>query len=192
MLTLDTHTDEELLPLLNGGSQAAFGVLYTRYFRKLYHYVRATVHDTRLSEDIVQELFFDLWQRHKTLEPHTLLASYLYRAARNKVVDHLRAEATRKNYAHEFTTFASTYNNNVDDQLALNDLNAIIEKSISELPPRMQMAFRMSRFEHVPIAEIAQRMNISTRTVEDYLTKTLAHLRISLGEMLVLVWWLVE
>lgn len=72
----------------------------------------------------------------------------------------------------------------------LKELQQIIEKSLAALPNKCQIVFRMSRMEHRSIRHIAKDMNISTRTVENYLTQALKHLRTSLGEALALVIWL--
>jgi RNA polymerase sigma-70 factor (ECF subfamily) len=184
------HTDEQLVPLLNEGDRAAFSAIYNRHFRLMFRYVYSFAKDAKLSEDIVQEIFFDLWQRHQSISIHSTVTKYLHRAAKHKVLDHIRSQAIRAGYAADLAAVMSSHSNNVDELMAVSDLQGTIEKSISALPPRQQMAFRLSRFEHVPIPEIAKRMQISPNTVQDYLTKTLAHLRMSLGEFMVVVWWL--
>lgn len=150
-------------------------------------YVYSFIKDSKLSEDIVQEIFLELWQRHESLRIHSTFANYLHRAGKNKVLDHIKSQAVRTSYAADLAAVMSSHANNIEELMAMSDLQSTIEKSISVLPARQQMAFRLSRFEHVPIPEIAKRMQISPNTVQDYLTKTLAHLRVLLGEFLVLV-----
>lgn len=185
------YTDEQLLPLLKAGDRAAFSVIYRRHFQNLYQRVASLVKDARLSEDIVQEIFVDLWHRHESLMVRSTLGAYLSKAARYKVIDHFRSEKLRKDYAAEFSAFVSAHNN-VEEVIRMRELQQSIDYRVSQLPARMQMVFRLSRYEHVPIPEIAKRMQISVSTVNDQLTKALARLRESLGEFMVLLLWLMQ
>ena len=82
------------------------------------------------------------------------------------------------------------YENPTEDLINSKELKETIESVISELPERCQLAFRLSRMEHKSIAEIAEIMEISPRTVENYITQSLKHLRSSLGDFLtyLIVW----
>jgi RNA polymerase sigma-70 factor (ECF subfamily) len=68
--------------------------------------------------------------------------------------------------------------------MELKDLQQAIDERISELPKKCQTAFRMSRIEHEPIQRIAERMNISNRTVENYISQALKHLRLRLTHII--------
>jgi RNA polymerase sigma-70 factor (ECF subfamily) len=187
------HTDKDLLPLLNTGDEAAFRELYNRYSRPVYQYITSILDDRKPGNDIVQDIFIDLWERRADLHlapTATSYLPYLFRAAKNKVIDYIRKKALHKKYAAEFTAMMLEYSNDSEEAIALNELRAMIEKSIAQLPERSQMAFRMSRYEGLLIPEIAKRMNISPRTVENYLTKALKHLRGSVGEVMALALWL--
>lgn len=184
------HTDHALLSLLAESDKAAFSEIYHRYFTSMFRYVCSIVKDRKVSEDIVQEIFFELWERHQKLAVHGSLASYLHRAAKYRVLNFIKSEAVRSRYAAAFSRMTAVHSNDTEDRLAVADLQKSIDESIAELPARVQEAFRLSRYEHVPIPEIAERMKISTHTVNDYLTKALSHLRGSLGEVMALVYWL--
>jgi RNA polymerase sigma-70 factor (ECF subfamily) len=102
----------------------------------------------------------------------------------------MQAVNVRKKYAAEFSNFLSNhYDNSAEEAVNLRSLESLIEKRISELPKQCQTAFRLSRMQDESIQAIAQRMNISTRTVENYITKALKHLRANLGELIVLIFW---
>ena len=178
-----------LLPLLNNGDQRAFEVIYDRFADRLYRYVYSRIRVKETSEEIIQEIFVSLWVRRGSLEITTSLDSYLFGTAKHKILSHIRSEGVRKKYAAELALFAAERidNNSSEELLELKDLEQTIEDRISELPEKCQTAFRMSRMEHEPIQHIAERMNISNRTVENYISQALKHLRISLGEFLAVI-----
>lgn len=178
----------QLLSLLKQDNERAFESLYDQLAKRLFHFVYNKVRRKDTTEEILQEIFVSLWNNRKTLEITTSIDAYLFGAAKNKIMTYMRSEQVRKRYAAEFTRFAQErYDNSVQEQLDVVDLQVIVETKISELPDKCQAAFRMSRMEHTPIAQIAEKMNISTRTVENYITQALRHLRTHFSGLLMLV-----
>jgi len=188
---LQQLTDLELVEQLNSGERTAFEAIYTKYAKSMHTYVYKRVKLKPVSEEIVQEIFISLWSKHGTLEITTSLEAYLYGACKYKILTYMRSDLVRKRYAADFLVFITgRYDNSVEEFMNLADIREIIEESIRELPDKCQMAFRLSRTDFLPIPEIAQKMNISTRTVENYLSQALRHLRTTLGEFLAVVVWL--
>lgn len=178
---------DNLLPLLKSGDMKAFEIIYDLYADNLFRYIYSRVRIKEISEEIIQEIFVSLWTKRETLVITSSLESYLYGAAKYKILSYMRSDKVRKQYAADFTLFvAGRYDNSVEEWTDLTDLQSTVERSIQELPDKCQTAFRLSRMEHLPIPHIAERMNISTRTVENYLSQALRHLRTSLGEFLAL------
>jgi RNA polymerase sigma-70 factor (family 1) len=170
--------NESLLSLLQQDDIAAFERLYDLLAKRVFHFVYNKVRRKDTSEEILQEIFVALWNNRKTLQISTTIEAYLFGAAKNKIMTYIRSEQVRRRYAAEFTRFAQKhYDNSVQEQLDVDDLQVIVQTKIAELPDKCQTAFRMSRMEHTPIAQIALKMNISTRTVENYITQALRHLR---------------
>lgn len=179
------YDHSNLLSLLNSGDQRAFEAIYDCFAERLYRYVYSRIRVKETSEEIVQEIFVSLWVRRESLKISTSLDSYLFGVAKHKILSHIRSEGVRKKYAADFVLFAAErIDNSSEELLELKDLQHTIDERISELPEKCQTAFRMSRMEHEPIQHIAERMNISNRTVENYISQALKHLRTSLGEFL--------
>jgi len=178
----------DILTRLSAGDEKAFECLYDHFARRLYGYVYSRVRLKEPSEEIVQEIFVALWSKRESLHVNGSLESYLFGAAKYKMLSFMRSEHVRKKYALEFTLFLSNhYDNSVQELADLNDLQQTLNEKIAELPEKCQTAFRLSRIEHEPIPRIAERMNISTRSVENYITQALRHLRTGLGEVLVVL-----
>lgn len=187
-MKLRAYDDITLVYLLNNGNKNAFEVIYDRYADGLYRYIFSRIHVKETSEEIIQELFVSLWARRNALVITDDLKAYLYSAAKYKILSYMRTDQVRKKYAMDFIMFAENrLNNSTEEYVELRELQILIESIISELPKQCQAAYRMSRNEHESIQDIAIRMNISTRTVENYITQALKHLRTRLDEELMLI-----
>ncbi len=181
------HDHSKLLCLLSSGDQWAFEVIYDRFADRLYRYIYSRTRVKETSEEILQEIFVSLWARRESLEITTSLDSYLFGTAKHKILSHFRSEGVRKKYAAELALFAAErVDNSSEELLEEKDLEQTIKERISELPEKCQTVFLLSRVEHQPIKHIAERLNISHRTVENYICQALKHLKVSLGEFLVL------
>jgi len=187
MVSPESHefSQQDLLTLLRHDSEAAFESLYGQLTQRLFNFVYHKVRRKDTAEEILQDIFVSLWNNRKRLQIATSIDAYLFGAAKHKITTHVRSELVRKKYAAEFARFAQeAYDNSVQEQLDADDLQAMVQIRMTELPDKCQVAFRMSRMEHKPIAQIAEKMNISTRTVENYITQALRHLRACVGEVL--------
>lgn len=179
------NSSSELLALLKNGEEKTFEIIYECFSDRLYHYVHSRVNIKEVSEEIVQEIFVSLWTKRKTIEITTSLDAYLFGSAKFKILSYIRSEKVRYEYANHFTKFsAERIDNSIEEMMNLKDLQNSIDTSILELPEKCRTAFRLSRIEHEPIYRIAERMHISKRTVENYLSQALKHLRSSLTEFL--------
>lgn len=178
-----------LLSLLKDGKEKGFEVIYDRYADRLYQYVFKRVKAREVSEEIVQEVFISLWSKRETVEIHTSLEAYLFVSARYAILTHFRSERVRRNYLEHFTAFLAgrNYDNSMVEMMDLRELEYNIDNSIDRLPEKCKTVFRLSRIEHEPIPRIAEKMNISRRTVENYLSQAMRHLRTSLGDFLMLL-----
>lgn len=188
---LDSSSDHDhvyLLSSLKKGDEKAFDQIYNGIANRLYFYIQSKIRSKEISEEILQEVFIALWDNRDSIEVDTSLDAYLYGIARNKIFTFMRSEHVRKKYAIEFSLFAQRHrDNSVEEAMDVRDLQNVVQERISELPPKCQTAFRMSRFENEPIYRIAERMNISTGTVENYITQALRHLRAGLTSLFALL-----
>ncbi len=177
MNAYSSKADSELIILLQEDDRRAFEEIYRRYAAPLFRFASDKVFERENVEEIVQETFVWLWSRRQKLYHVTELRPYLYGIVKHKVYNHIRHNVTKRQYAEYFQNYGSIIDNSNEELTNLADLLRILDHSISQLPERCQTAFKLSRVEHQPIPAIAQQMNISTRTVENYITQALKHLR---------------
>jgi RNA polymerase sigma-70 factor (ECF subfamily) len=180
-----SYDHSDLLSSLKNGEVNSFEIIYDRFANRLYQYTFRRVRNREVTEEIVQEIFVSLWKKRETLEITLSLDAWLFGAAKFSILTYIRSERVRRRYLAHFTQFARQYFDNSSEELMdLKDLHENIENTISQLPEKCRTVFRLSRMEHEPIPRIAERMNISQRTVENYLSQALKHLRTSLSQLL--------
>lgn len=180
------HSDFFTLPAAEQAK--AFEALYDRLEPAVYRYVYSKVKKREVCEEIVQEIFVALWAKRETLIINTTVEAWLFGAAKNKILTFIKSRSVRERYAADFVLFASErVDNSSEELLYLKDLYNTIEESLSGLPEHCQTAFRLSRMQHEPTQRIAEHMKISPRTVENYISAALKHLRLSLDRVMVLV-----
>ncbi|MFD0767275.1 RNA polymerase sigma-70 factor [Mucilaginibacter lutimaris] len=175
--------DAELLELLRHDDRKAFETLYHKYSGKAYHVAYNLFRDSDVCEDLVQELFIDLWAKRNSLRI-TSLEWYLKVAIKNRVLMYIRTQKATLDLS-AIATLTQKYS--TDSKLIQNDISHLLEEGVERLPEKCRQIFTLSRKEYLSNKEIASRLNISTKTVENQITIALRYLRVSLNDYLPLV-----
>jgi len=183
MPAIDQFTDSQLIALLYDNNSEAFTVIYQRYAESLTGFATSKLYTLDDARDVVHDLFIKLWADRKTLLITGNLQSYLFSAIRYSIIDKIRKNVTRQEYATMLQKLKQHSTFNTDDSLKVRELQKTIDESLKSLPYKTQQIYQFSRNEHRSIAEIAQLMNLSEQTIKNQLTIALKHLRQSTGVM---------
>ena len=175
--------ESELIIQLKGGDRKAFEVIFKDYYQRLCTYAYSFLKDLDEAEEIVQHLFYQLWEKRTTTEINLSVKSYLYQSVHNHCLNkmkHLKVRAEHKEFVmreekREDTTFQKVIGKELETKIA---------EEINSLPERCRMVFKLSRFENLKYAEIANQLDISEKTVENQMGKALKTLRENLKEYL--------
>ncbi len=183
------HDDAALVQALGEGSAAAFAEIYERYWYTLYEAAYRKLGAAEPAEEVVHDVLAALWQRRQQVAIEHL-KSYLLGAARYRIIDALRARMAHTSYLDHQRAHQIASDHGTENALAANDLSAALLAGLRQLPAHTQAVFRLSRFEHRTVPEIASRLNLSPKTVEYHLTRALKLLRVSLRDfvLLALLW----
>ncbi|WP_113639194.1 RNA polymerase sigma factor [Nubsella zeaxanthinifaciens] len=187
MLSYSSFSDVELLELLKSEDTAAYTVIYNRYFHPLFIHALQKLNDKEEAQDIVHELFAQLWNKRSDIQIHTNLAAYLYSSIRNKILDHISKKQVRDKYVDSLQGFLNSDYNITDHRIREKQLAALIEKGIGQLPSKMREIFELSRKKSLSHKQIAAQLNLSEQTVKKQVNNALRILRTKLGTMLFLV-----
>ncbi len=153
----------------------------------MYAYAYNRLREKEVCEEIIQDVFVALWANRTTTQITSSLSGYLYQAVKFQMLNFIKSTRVRSSYLEHFLHFREQlFDDSNNEHIAVNDLRAMLEKSMADLPEKCQEVFRLSRIQHLSIQEIALRLDISHKTVENHLTKALRHLRNTLGDFLVL------
>jgi RNA polymerase sigma-70 factor (ECF subfamily) len=172
--------DAKLLDLLRLDDRKAFEILYHKYSRKIYHAAYNLFRDKDVCEDLVQELFIDLWAKRGQLNI-TSLEWYLKVAVKNRVLMYIRTQRATLDI-DVIEVLAEKYS--ADSQLMQHDITRVLNTNVAQLPERCRQIFTLSRKDYLSNKEIASRLNISIKTVENQITIALRHLRHGLTDYL--------
>lgn len=165
--------DQQLWQKIKAGDEHAFKILFSKYYQTLSYRAYKVYPDEHIAKDKVQEVFIDLWNKRKSQEIHTSVYAFLSKAVVFKTINHIRS--IRLDFEKDFVFEKKVFEQNKNLEFA--ELKQLIYRTVESLPERCRIVFSMSRYEDMSHKEIASQLNISTKTVENQITKALKVLR---------------
>ena len=175
--------EQELVQALQNGDERAVEALFKSLYQRLCNYANTILNDIYESEEVVQQVFVQLWEKRETMEITTSVQSYLFRAVRNTSLNKIKHEKVRRIYAEEVTAMAQQSEPATVTSFH-NELQNQIHVAIESLPEQCRLVFKLSRFEELKYVEIAEQLGISVKTVENHMGKALKLMREQLKDYL--------
>lgn len=173
---MDLTEDRELYVKLKGGDEQAFQALFRKYYSAMCHFANQFLNDSEMAEEIVQDMFVKIWEKRAVLNIETSVKHYFFRSVRNHCLNQIQHEKIKKQYASKVLEAASQ-EISADEYFLEVDLIKRIEQSIESLPPKRREIFRLSREQGMKYKEIAEKLDISVKTVEAQMGLALKYLR---------------
>lgn len=171
-------SDEFLYQRVKSSDNQAFDELYARYWKRLFEYAYKLVQDQIQAEDIVQEVFVQLWENSSQKEIHHL-SGYLFRSVKYQVATLIRNNKWKVEW--DSVEMEDIPDENQVNEFSKEELFQLLEESIEKLPPKCKEVFRLHKKEGFSTKEIAHSLNISPRTVENQIQKAMNSLRSDMG-----------
>ncbi len=168
--------EQKMLREIAIGNIDAFERLFFQYHPRLVNFLVGLTHDREISRDMTQDLFLSLWENRQKLIEVRSFSSYLFQMARFTVCDYFDRLTVSEKYANAYLMQTSLYESE-EEVLFVHELQAIINQTVDQMSPQQRKIYRMSREDGLSNDEIATRLGISKRTVENHLTAALAILR---------------
>ncbi len=167
--------DKEILILFTNEPAKALGFIFDKYIDYLSKEVFFILRNEEETEDVIQDLFLELWNNQKYLKNiNTSLKYYLKKAAINRAINKIK-----KQKRFESVEIEEMFNKEVklSDQLEMDELNLEIKNAIDLLPNKCRTVFILSRYDEMSYKEISRKLDISVKTVENQISKALKILR---------------
>jgi len=170
-----------------GISEAEFEQAFKSHFKALHAYACTILKEEAAAEEIVQQVFFKLWEKKEQVHIQQSVSAYLYRSVYNESLNYLKHQKVKKAHQSHTLYTSGTSSEQVSRKVIARELEAKIAEALNQLPEQCRTIFQMSRFEELKYREIADRLNLSVKTVENQMGKALRIMRTQLIEYLPLL-----
>lgn len=164
-----------------------FEMLFKSHYSELCAYANKYLDDLAAAEETVQSLFVKLWENREEVQFEKSARAYLYTATRNSCFNQLRHIKVKEEYKKHNQLEMEQERYTVDDEYQAVELDEKIRKSIDRLPEGRRRIFILSRFEGLKYKEIAEKLKISIKTVENQMGSAIKHLKNDLSEYLTIL-----
>jgi RNA polymerase sigma-70 factor (family 1) len=175
--------EARLLHSIKLDDRTSFEQLYKQYWPKLYIYAFNVLRERDLCEDIVQEVFMDLWAKRHEVQISNLHA-YLYQSVKYQIFNHFRESKYKNQLLMKFDQINTQYE--LDELYEQKEFKAKIKEVIYQLPEQRRVIFEMSRYEGLSNKEISEHLSISVQTVKNQISESLKFIRKSLNSLFLL------
>ncbi|QEM07177.1 sigma-70 family RNA polymerase sigma factor [Mucilaginibacter rubeus] len=188
--------ESELIKQLSRGDRKAFTVLYKRDINNLYRYIYFICNSKELTEEIAQCIFIKIWERRETLGNITSFRSYLYRSAKNLLLDHIKRSKTEAKILVMVQPVSEESCERSDDYINYKDYYLIAQDAINLLPEKRRQIVELRTKDGLSLDEIATKLSISKATVKkqlytgmDFVRKYIhSHSELTIGLFLIGIW----
>jgi RNA polymerase sigma-70 factor, ECF subfamily len=183
-VNIDGQAERELTRRIASGDEAAFDTVFRAYYPQVVWAAESVLRERSTAEELAQDVMLELWRRRESLRLETSLRAYLYQAARNRALNHIRHEkiVLRSNAAAIAEGPAESPA--ADSRIAEGELDSAIREAVARLPERCRETFELSRTQGLKYAEIAAVLGVSVKTVEARMGQALRELRRDLAAWL--------
>jgi RNA polymerase sigma-70 factor (ECF subfamily) len=172
--------EQQQLRKIRKGDLDSFEKLFHQYYPGLCGYAESLLGKPEVAEEVVQDVFYNIWKNRDSLKINRSLQSYLYRSAYNNSMMYLR-KMRREHFLDDgYKIDVEVDSPDPSQVLQLNEVSELVAKTLEGLPERTREIFRMNRQEGLKYREIADRLSISVKTVEANMGRALKALRISM------------
>ena len=168
---------DQQITTLKAGDVTAFEMVFRTFYQPLCNYAYTFVQDRDAAEEIVQSTFLNVWEKGDNLVIHTAVKPYLYAMVRNACLNVIKHEKIKQQHADLELAVADRSIESVAHTVMASELEDKIQQAMEKLPQQCRLVFKLSRFEELKYAEIAEHLDISIKTVENQMGKALRIMR---------------
>ena len=166
MVLADKYDEKALLALVATGNREAFTKIYATHLNNLYRYVFLFTKSKEESEEILQDLFIKIWENREKLAEVDSFKNYIFRIAKNKMLDNIRHLQTRQRVFAEIKRTKDIAEFTTTDHCVYREYYQVVQQAIEKLPPKRKLIFRLNIENGLSPDEIAHKLSISKSVVQ--------------------------
>lgn len=171
------YSDEELMREIKANNMIAFDVLYKKYCKKLYKFGYSILKSEEETENLIQDVFLNLWENRHKVEKDSSIKSYVFTIAYNSAISVIRKKARESEFVEYLKSLQEINEAPVNVELEYNELTNKLDEIIKALPERQKEVYLLHKVENLKYNEIAERLNISVNTIENHMSRALKTIR---------------
>jgi RNA polymerase sigma-70 factor (family 1) len=169
--------DKELVERLQKGDVEAFDLIYEKYSKPLYLFSLKYLRSKDEAEELVQSVFLKIWENYETLDKEASFKSYLFTIAYNNICNLFRRRTYNQKFIDEKIIENPQSSFEITDSIDYKSILNQVQKIIDKLPERQRTIFLKSREEGKSTKEIAEELNLSPGTIDNYISESLKFIR---------------
>ena len=177
MTKLKINSESDLVSRLKNGDNTAFELLFDQYSHKLFYFVNKYLDNKEESEEIVQDVFLNLWRHKKEIRSIEAFKSYLYKIALNNIRNFFTKKHVREKHKQLIAQEYLFANESEPEELNYEKVIKKVNELIEQLPKKRREIFLLSRKEGLDISEISKYLGISESTVKNQITSAVSFLK---------------
>jgi RNA polymerase sigma-70 factor (ECF subfamily) len=160
--------------------------IFRQYYEPLIKFANRYVSSATVAENIIHDVFLYLWDERDRLDFNVNIKSYLYNAVKNRCINYLNKKKLENQY--KVSEFRIDMDRQTPESILINkELNKVIKSVLNKMPPKQREIYIMSRFDQLTYTEIASILNISVKTVETQMSRSLKYLKKKLSAFILSV-----
>ena len=166
--TTKIKSDEELVAMIRCESRIAFGELYSRYKGRLLYFCNRFTKDNTIAEDLVQDIFIQIWETRDMLNPDLSFSGYVHTIAQNRIISFFRKIDIHSRFVCYMLKNQSELTTQTEYMVVNNDYTELLDKAIETLSPKQKEVFTLSRMQGLTYKKISEKLRISVPTVQEH------------------------
>ncbi len=177
------NTNAKIISLQQTLDAKTFEQIFKTHFNSLCLFSRKYIHDTDVCKEIVHNVFVNIWEKRSTIDLGKNVKSYLFAAVYSRCMNYIRDQKKFDGNASEHIEVLNKVDDHdIEEKMAETELENRINGAIQTLPEKCREVFQLNRIEGLKYREIAEKLGISIKTVENQVSKALKVLRENLSD----------
>jgi RNA polymerase sigma-70 factor (ECF subfamily) len=175
-MPISNNITKETIQALRDGDHTAFERVFLFYFNKVKGFINGFVKSSSDAEELAEDVFVNLWQNREAIDPDRNFNTYVYVSARNATMNFLRKKYVRDSFVADQMKVGEEAYVQTEELIVAHEVDRLVDMVLMKMPAQRKAIYELNRREGLSNEEIAARLGLSKKTVEN-------HMSLALGEI---------